>query len=166
MKSKLNVLITDTNIWIDLIKGGLLDAFFELPYSINASDLVRDYESIGISWRALAQKGLQFIELTPTEIGDLYRLHQSLPKPSIPDLASYLVAVKTIGILLTGDKALRVFAEQKIEVHGFLWVVDKLVNLHIITARDASNCLELMLQDPKTRLPKRECNKRINKWRK
>ena len=38
MKPKFNYLVTDSNIWIDLIKAGLIDLFFKLPYSIFASD--------------------------------------------------------------------------------------------------------------------------------
>lgn len=165
MISELKLLITDTSIWIDLIKRGLLDAFFELPFSIYAVDFVRDNEVIGVNWSTLAEKGLQLIELSPSEILDLYNLKQAQPCTSLPDIASYVAAIKINGILLTGDKALRSFAEERLEVHGLLWVIDLFVHYQILTPEDASICLELMLRDPNTRLPKDECTKRINKWR-
>ena len=164
MISEIKLLITDTSIWIDLIKHGLLDAFFKLPYSINAADFVQDNEFIGVNWSILAHKGLQIIELTPTEILYLYDLRQSHQNTSVPDLASYIAAIKTNGILLTGDKALRKFAEVSLEVHGLLWVIDLFIQFQILTPQDASICLELILRDPNTRLPKAECIKRINKW--
>ncbi len=161
----LKLLITDTSIWIDLIKHGLLDAFFKLPYSIYAVDFVQDNEVIGVNWSIFAQKGLQIIELTQSEILDLYNLKQSQLHTSLPDLASYYAAIKINGILLTGDKALRRFAEERLEVHGLLWVIDLFVHFQTLTPEDASICLELMLRDPNTRLPKTECIRRINKWR-
>lgn len=164
MTSEIKLLITDTSIWIDLIKHGLLDAFFKLPYSINAADFVQDNEFVGVNWSILIRKGLQIIELTPIEILNLYDLHQSHHNTSIPDLASYVAALKINGILLTGDKALRKFAEENLEVHGLLWVIDLFVHFQILTPQDASICLELILRDPNTRLPKAECIKRINKW--
>ena len=58
MISEIKLLITDTSIWIDLIKHGLLDAFFKLPYSINTADFVQDNELVGVNWSILTHKGL------------------------------------------------------------------------------------------------------------
>lgn len=103
--------------------------------------------------------------MTPSEISDLYGLRQSHLNPSLPDLASYVSALKVNGILLTGDKTLRKFAEEKLEVHGVLWVIDLFVNFQILAPKDAGICLELMLRDPNTRLPQDECIMRIKKWK-
>lgn len=119
-----------------------------------------------MSWDILEQKGLQFIDLTDEEVGELYNLSQSHRNTSTPDLASFFVARKTTGILLTGDKSLRTFAETHVEVHGFLWVIEQIVNGNFLTPKNAIACLELLQQDPNTRLPVDECKKLIKKWQK
>lgn len=165
MKTKFNYLVTDSNIWIDLLNGGLIDLFFKLPFSFFAPDFLKSYESIGVSWIALENKGLQFIGLDENEMSKLFELRQLLHQPSLADLASFMIAKKVGGILLTGDKNLSNFAVKSIEVHGFLWVMDRLVGYSIITNQEAYECLSLLLQDQKTRLPKNECEKRLKKWK-
>ncbi len=72
---------------------------------------------------------------------------------------------KHSGKLLTGDAALRKHAEQnKIMVHGILWVFDELVDQRIITRIQAHDKLTRLLSiNP--RLPGVECKKRLKKWK-
>lgn len=166
MKSGHIILVTDTSIWIDLIKSGLLDAFFEIPYLICAADFIRDDESVDMGWDILEQKGLQFIGLSEDEVGEIYDLRQRHSSTSIADLASFFVARKSNGILLTGDQPLRKFAENQVEVHGFLWVMAQLVHENLLIPEDAINCLVQLQQYPNFRLPVDECQKLIRIWRK
>ena len=166
MKSGIILLVIDSSIWIDLVKSDLLDAFFRLPCSFFAADLVSVYESVGVDWDVLVSKGLHLLGLSEEEMGILVSIRQDHQNTSVPDLASFLIAQKTKGVLLTGDRNLLNFAETQVEVHGFLWVMEQLVNENLLTPEGAINCLEQLRQDPNFRLPVDECQKMIRIWRK
>lgn len=91
-------------------------------------------------------------------------MNQIVHQPSIADLASFLVAEKIGGILLTGDYDLRNLAKKHLEVHGFLWIMDQLVDNEVVSKKEAHECLTMLMQDPNTRLPKNECEKRLRNW--
>jgi hypothetical protein len=58
---------------------------------------------------------------------------------------------------LTGDGYLRKLAStNKIEVHGFLWVVDEIHQKQLSTAKILCAALRLLAGDPAVRLPRRE----------
>jgi len=159
------ILVTDTSIWIDLIKSGLLENFFNLPYTICTSVFIKEYETIELDWDELSIKGLHFLELSEEEIGILYDLKQAKRKLSLPDIASYLNALDVKGILLTGDQNLRSFAKNYVEVHGFLWVIDMIVGKKLINPLIAIKIIKDLLEDPNVRLPLVECKIYIKKWK-
>ena len=159
------ILVVDTSIWIDLSTVRLIDLFFNSPYSILATDFVQTEEPIHINWRNLEEKGLQYQSLSPLEVGELYNLRQIQRKTSLVDLAMFFVAQKTNGILLTGDKDLRNYAQQYIEVHGFLLILNELVDLSILSTSRAISELQHILQLSNTRLPQKECEQLITRWK-
>lgn len=64
--------------------------------------------------------------------------------------------------LLTGDKRMRALAdEEHLEVYGVLWVIDRFAEHRIVRKPTLAKALRGMLDDPRTRLPNAEINKRL-----
>lgn len=156
--------VTDTNIWIDLQAGGLLDSVFELDVRWLIPDLVE--RELGESFSArLVEWGLVIRPLSGEEVEAVIDLAETYPRPSRTDLATLVVANTEGGILTTGDAALRDAGQSEdTEVHGTLWIVDALVQQEIIRQREAARALQLMM-DGDRRLPHSEVQRRIKEWR-
>lgn len=156
--------VTDTNVWIDLQVGNLLDNVFELDVRWLIPDLIGhelgdDVKHLLIEW------GLEERSLSGDEIEAVVELGATYSAPSRTDVATLVVARAENGILVTGDQALREAAqEENIDVHGTLWVVDALVETDTIAPGEAARALQLMMEASR-RLPKQEVNRRIERWR-
>jgi len=163
------ILVNDAGILIDLLKADLIGPFFGLEYEFHVTDFVgaevreenADQLDDLIRDNRLIKCTFNFDELV--QIERLEVTHRAL---SISDCSCLYLAEKLSATLLTGDAALRRIAEQnKISVHGLLWVFDELVKCHRITPGIAHRKLKkLMAVNP--RLPFDECRKRLNKWKK
>ncbi|MAT40831.1 MAG: nucleotide-binding protein [Anaerolineaceae bacterium] len=157
------LLITDTNIWIDLNHGMLLDIVFRLPYQICASDFARQ-EIRSVDVTELEKQGLIFLELEPSSVLELYELRQAKRVIAVADFAAYLLARQRSGILITGDRNLASFSESKnITVHGLLWLLDEMIHYELLGFTEAAHALDKILKMG-ARLPKLECEKRIRLW--
>ena len=158
-----SVLITDTNIWIDLDNGGILVEVFKLPYHFWVPDLAVP-ELIRPSWQTLQSLGVVTQELEPELIRELFVLRSTYVPLSVTDLAAYLIAKKLNTTLLTGDWRLSELASKDgISVHGILWLLDELVRFHTLNPEQASNSLNLIINGG-ARLPENECRKRFKLW--
>lgn len=157
------VLVTDTNIWIDLENGGILADVFSLPYQFLAPDFaVR--EMIRPKWQVLQALGLRQHELDPTLVQELLRLRSVHRSLSATDLAAFLIARELSATLLTGDRHLNDLATKNgISTHGVLWVLDEMVRLDVIQPGQAAFVLNQMLNQG-ARLPQEECRKRLANW--
>jgi len=157
------LLVTDTNIWIDLKNGEVLELIFELPYQFITTDFAAD-EMLPSFWTFLETLGVEAYGLSSEQITDIYLLNQSHPPVSTTDLSCLVLARDLSAILLSGDNPLRKLAEaQAIEVHGVLWLLDSLLDHQIITQSEACLVLKRMLAN-NARLPKKPCNKRLKQW--
>ena len=69
----MTIVVTDTNIFLDLIQSGALDGFFQLPYDIRTTDLVLHEIKKPEQQRALEKfitnGRLTVLELDAAEIG-------------------------------------------------------------------------------------------------
>jgi hypothetical protein len=66
---------------------------------------------------------------------------------------------------MAGDGRLRKQAQKDgLEVHGALWLLDRLVEHAVIQPARTADCLELMLRG-NARLPHVECQARLKQWR-
>jgi predicted nucleic acid-binding protein len=158
------LLVTDSNIWTDLNNGSILDIIVKLPYKFITSDFVAGDMHISI-WKKLDSLGIEAYVIGSDQILEISIIKQKPTSCSIPDLAAYVLAKELDAILLSGDKALRVMAENNnIEVHGVLWVLDQLVDAKILPGRQAATALEKMLVH-NAYLPLDECNLRFKRWR-
>jgi hypothetical protein len=158
-----SVLITDTNIWIDLENGGILIEVFRLPYQFLIPDFAIP-ELIRPRWETLQVLGLQAHELPAEQMVELFQLKQDHNNLSIIDLAAFLLARILEATLLTGDWRLNELANaSNISVHGDLWLLDEMLHFKALTPGQAVNALKRMLELG-ARLPAEECRDRLAKW--
>ncbi len=159
--------ISDANIFIDLFAIDLIDQFFQLSLVFHTTDLVineLDYSEQIILKQYIVKGSLTVKKMNDQEIDELITEVIISKKLSRPDISIYTYAKKINAMILTSDRPLRKEAEAMgFEVHGILWLFEKLIEQEIITKTIAANKMkELMLVN--TWLPKHECLKRIDKW--
>jgi hypothetical protein len=158
-----SILVTDTNIWIDLDNGRILAEVFRLPYQF----IIPDFAITEIqrpNWEKLLALGLTAHVLDATAMIELSRLRQSHHAISVVDLAAFLLARALNSTLVTGDKHLDVLARTNgIPVHGILWLLDEMVRYEVLPQLQAVNALNLMLEQG-ARLPWDECQMRFESW--
>lgn len=93
------VLVSDTNIWIDLHRSGLLEAAFGLPHAFATTDFVwRELHTP--PGRALTEMGLRVEGIGNDEMLTLLELRQTLNNSSLADVPCYFLA-KERGWLAT-----------------------------------------------------------------
>jgi hypothetical protein len=160
-----SVLVTDTNIWIDLENSGILVEIFRLPYQFLIPDFAIP-ELIRPRWEALEVLGLRAHELPAKEVVELFQLRQVHKNLSIIDLSAYLLAKMLDATLLTGDWHITELANANgLSVHGVLWLLDEMVHFKALTPWQAVTTLKRMLELG-ARLPAEECRNRLTKWSK
>ncbi|ERS11325.1 PIN domain-containing protein [Alloalcanivorax xenomutans] len=136
----MRVLISDANILIDLEEGRIIESAFMAPFDLCVPDILF-HEELEEQHDHLLALGLGVLELSGESLGYAGALGQSHSAPSRNDLFALALARQEQCPLLTGDKALRVVAEQEgVDVRGTLWLVEHLVVcnlLDVAMARDA-----------------------------
>ena len=158
------IYISDTNIWIDFRNAGLLDELFELPFIFCCTDFVLD-ELNNFDHAALLERGLRVEQMDDTAVIKLYGLMTKHNNSSLADVSCYFLAQETARPLLTGDGRLRKQAQRDgLEVHGALWLLDRLVEHAVVSPKRAADCLDSILLK-NARLPHAECQARLQKWR-
>ena len=124
----MTIVVTDTNIFLDLIQSGALDGFFQLPYDIRTTDLVLHEIKKPEQQRALEKfitnGRLTVLELDAAEIGTAAQLPTRAALHRIADRSVLLKAIQLQCLVLSGDEALRKECEYRgLEVHGSIWVL-------------------------------------------
>ncbi|MBP5424302.1 MAG: hypothetical protein J6Y78_17860 [Paludibacteraceae bacterium] len=166
------IVVSDTNIFIDLIEIELLDEFFSLPWEIHTTDMVvyelkdaiqRNNVLKYISEGSLLMDACD--EKAMLALMKFYALHRETTNVSIQDCSVWFYAKNNGCILLTGDSKLRSAAlKTGVDVHGILFIIDNLIDKHLLAKETAVNKLnKLKLLNP--RLPLSEIDKRIKIWR-
>lgn len=141
----MQALFCDANVLIDLEDGGLLEAFFRLPFRFRIpADLYLD-ELREQQARLRQQRALRLEELdagTLEVAGILFRRYGGI---NIHDSFALALAKRKVGILLTGDRRLRAAAErEKVSVHGTLWVMEQLLESGLVSPEQAEAAFERM----------------------
>jgi predicted nucleic acid-binding protein len=158
------IYISDTNIWIDFRHAGLLNELFLLPFTLCCTNFVL-HELNDFDHEALLGQGLKIEDLDGEAVERLFLLNIEHNNSSLADVSCYLLAKDTGYPLLTGDGQLRRQAQRDgLQIHGALWLLDRLVEHQIISTEQAAVGLEVMLNSG-ARLPPSECNARVFKWR-
>lgn len=163
------IVVSDTNIFLDLISINLLEDFFRLPCEIHTSDFVvgeilkpEQISAINVFVysKKLTVRSFDFAELSA--ISDLQKNCNT--NASFTDCSVWYYAKKINARLLTGDGKLRRTVEKdNVLVSGILYIFDNLVEYGILDKTKASKKLSQLLSiNP--RLPHGECQKRIEEW--
>jgi hypothetical protein len=156
-------IIVDTNVLVDLYRGTVLKAFFELPYQFISPDVIID-ELREPDGRELIRLGLQSGELSGERVLEVEALSNFNPNIAVNDLFALVLATSNELPLLTGDSNLRSLgAKHNVRVHGTLWVLDEMVAKLTLKPVEASQALHLMLTGG-SRLPRAECLQRFRFW--
>lgn len=167
----MDIVINDTNIFLDLYDVDLLDAFFQLPVQVHTVDFVVDEIKRPAQLQViqdLINKGVLMVkDFSSASLVDLYQFNiECGGNLTLTDSTVIFYARSIDGCrILTGDRQLRNRAEERgITVSGILYVFDQLVEHAIIPLSEAAKKLEALFKiNP--RLPKREIEARIEKWR-
>ncbi|WMJ74381.1 hypothetical protein RCC89_14580 [Cytophagaceae bacterium ABcell3] len=156
--------VTDANIFIDLIRIDCLHYLFELKIELHTTTEVLNELH---SYQEEEVRKYHAKELLIIAHGAA--LEKSLSRNISKKLAeadkSVIYYAKHLGAgILTGDYNLKKFIEKEIEVHGILWVVDQFVEQKLISENHAHLSLSSLMKLNK-RLPKKECEKLLKKWK-
>lgn len=168
----MDIVINDTNIFLDLYAVDLLDTFFQLPIHVHTVDFVVDEikqpEQRTVIQQLIAKGLLKVIGYSSEHLVNLYQFN--LECGGNLTLTDSTVIYYALSLpkcrLLTGDRQLRNRAEVRgIIVSGILYVFDQLVEYGLIQPSEAAVKL-IALFEINPRLPKREIEYRIEKWQK
>lgn len=169
----MEILISDTNILIDLCKTGLVEKCTRLDVDFRTVDFVVN-EITNPAQAAVVQRQidnghltvLQFTQDETLELMDLYARYEYNTNLSLTDCAVMLCAKRGNYRLLTGDKNLRIKATNEgVMVSGILYLTDMMVKEKVIDPLDMANYLEELLRT-NNRLPKDSIQTRIDAYRK
>ena len=166
----MKLIITDTNILFDIISIGALPEFFSLDYEIFTTVFViqeikksDQKEAIEVFIRA---KQLNVIQFNPDEIEEITRF---VTRKNFRGITDKSILWKTLQLdcpLLTGDRKLRMGAEvHGVEVHGTIWVIERLVENDMISKAKGIQLLE-SLRKVNSSLPYDEIDKLIQDFKK
>lgn len=149
----------------------LLPHFFDLQIEFHTTVLVLGElfeEQLEALTPYIDQNLLLVSSLSAEELTQIANLQLLKPKLSEQDCSAFFQARVKGGTLITSDKKLRKYAvEEELEVHGHLWIFDRMVEAATISSHKASEKLTELCEktNPRLKLPHNECEKRHVAWR-
>lgn len=160
------LLVSDTSVLVDLERGGILNALFQLPFDIGVPDVLYDLELRDWEGPNLVAAGLKVLALDGDGVALAQRYRGHDPRLSLPDAFALALAKTENHILLAGDASLRALAEiEEVEVHGVLWVMDAMEAHKALSSAELRQALTLIAEHPRCRLPKGEIQQRLKRYR-
>ncbi len=140
----MRLVVSDANILIDFIDGGLSFALSCLPYEIVVPEIIFE-EELEARHSELLNLGI-IIESSSEEVTLVVtHLTRKYPRISRNDAFALALAKEKRCILLTGDKNLRIAAnESDVEVHGTLYMLEELRSKGTIGEVESYEAIELM----------------------
>lgn len=165
----MQIVVNDTNLFIDLIHAELIEQFFQLPFEVHTTDFVvgeiEEPEQVEIINELVGSRRLVVSGSTSDEVEEIMSLQEMVSKLSIPDCSVWHYSKKYNYTLLTGDNLLRkTAAKDQVVVKGLLYIFDELVRLELILPDVACEKLRFLLETG-TRLPKDACDERFERWK-
>lgn len=160
------LLISDANILIDMIVGGILEEIFSLDYEFAVPDVLF-HEELRDQHPDLPEKGLSVLELGEAAIIDTAQLSVKHVQTGVSnnDCLALALARQEDCPLLTGDAKLRqVSIAENAEVRGTLWLVGELVEASVITVDQAASAYDNMRADG-SRLPWPDVEAQLKRFR-
>lgn len=163
----MKLIITDVSVLFDLYQLEILPEFFALKAEISTTSFV--YNEIVIANQVVefevykrSQK-LNVIMLTDEEQDAVNQFSTKRNLKSLPDKTMLWKSIQLNCALLTCDRKLKLEAiEHGVEVHGSIWVIEKLVEENIL---DKPKAIALLgeLKTVNDRLPMEEIDKVIKR---
>lgn len=161
----MTILITDTNVFFDLLNCNALEGLFFIGYNVQTTDLVineikRPEQKEQVDFFVRVNK-LQVIEFSGDGMAKLLTLKTKRVFRRITDKSVLYVAIENKSLLLTGDKSLKDEAEERgIKVHGSIWAIKKMYEAGFYSASDAITRLSNLIKC-NDRLPKEKIDELI-----
>lgn len=165
----MKVLISDTNIFFDIIAIGALPEFFGLDYEICTTDFVlseihRSDQHDEIEYFIRSGK-LTIFSLTDREISEIESMVTTRIFKGITDKTVLWKSIQLSCVMLTGDKKLRLEASERgLEVHGSIWVIEQLLSEKLVSVLKAIEFLE-NLKTANPGLPEDDIDRLIANYR-
>lgn len=163
----IQIIVCDSSCMIPLQNESLLSATAAHGYECILSNLMFDGElgGDGVDKEKFRQLGFKFVDLGQDIIRHADELAGSHVHLSNRDLTILLLAQSLPNaILLTGDMHLREAAQQiDIEVHGVLWITDKIFDAELVPPDRLISTLRTWLRNRSPYLPEDEIRSRIKK---
>ncbi len=148
----MQLLISDSNILIDLIVVNQIENMFGLPYSFAVPDILFD-EELKEEHSDLLELGLSVMTLKMETVAYAFELTDKYTKPGRNDLFALALAKQELCPLLTGDLDLRNAAESEaVILYGTIWVINQLVRHSLLCVDEARN-IYIQMKEKKRRLP-------------
>lgn len=160
------LLISDTNILIDVTVGGILEKIFLLEYEFAVPDVLF-HEELREHHPDFPGKGLNILELGSDAVIDTVQLAVRHARSGVSnnDCLALALARQEGCPLLTGDAALRqVSILEDVEVRGTVWLMGELIEANVITVDQAASAYDAMRTDG-SRLPWSDVNAQIKRFR-
>lgn len=171
----MKIAVKDANVFIDLESMGLLDLWFQLGITtLTSSFVVMELEDGGHENALACIRAGQAMEaeISGEEMAGPFADFQDTHGGtglSETDLSVIYLAIREDAMVLSGDRLLRTTAEARhLEVHGTLWIMDRLVDDGVLKSAVAADRLEALTRRTgreQRYLPKVECESRISRWR-
>lgn len=163
------IVVSDTNVFIDLISLELMEVFFRLGYQVHTSALVVheiDDPSQAKMVRRFVEDGqLQVDFPDENQLRKAVDFFQSTRKLSLPDCAVMELAERISGTILSSDRSVKEESNKRnIKLNGLLVVISEMVKVELITRSEGIVKLEI-LTSKNGRAPKKECYALMETWR-
>ncbi len=148
----MQLLISDSNILIDMEVSNLTQKMFELPYSFAVPDILY-YEELEEEHEDLLLLGLKVLSMSSKTIKYMESIVLLYRQASRNDLFALALAKQEACPLVTGDGVLRKAGEKEaVIILGTIWIVDELIKYDVISRDEAKEAYEIMRAN-KRRLP-------------
>ncbi len=145
--------------------GGLTRQMFQLPEAIGTPNTLYD-EELANQHPDLPAIGLMILNVEAEFMKLADQWQDVYPNPTFNDLTAMALAKQEQCTLLTGDKGLRNAAtHESIEVHGTLWLMERLHSEEIIHHKRAEQAYTEMQRENR-RLPWDEVEKQLKQFKK
>jgi len=166
----MDIIVSDTNIFIDLNNIDLLDDFCRLSCHIHTTDMViAEMKKNGLREKInklVESKKITVKEHDEKDLLKIVTFYSSINEDcnlSLTDCSVMVYAKNNNFKLLTGDKKLRKQAEsENVDVSGILFVMDLLLKENILSNDEYKKKLKFLFKT-NIRLPKEEMESRLNK---
>lgn len=163
----MQVIVSDSSVLIDLAKALLIESAFRLPYEFVVPDVMFADELLDLGSYTrdeLLEAGLRVSGLDGDGVDVAIGYVQRYVALSNNDAFALALAKTSHSMLLAGDGALRnAAADEDVEVHGHLWLLDEIEKHKTLTRMRLLEVLEAWEDDPLVWLPADELNARIRR---